>query len=78
MEWTSFSHGEFAKCEHGYYFIYRRFNRELGLHQCFADYHRALNFPGRRERFALQSLESLEEARRRCEQHAQQSPRRGV
>jgi hypothetical protein len=71
MEWTGFTDGEFAKCKHGYYFIYKKFSREMGMDRWFADYERgSKHFAGDGERFTLHGLESPEEARRRCEQHA--------
>jgi hypothetical protein len=71
MEWTRFTDGEFAKCKHGYYFIYRKFCREIGMDRWFADYERrSEHFAGHGERFTLHGLESPEEARRHCEQHA--------
>jgi hypothetical protein len=71
MKWTRFTDGEFAKCKHGYHFIYRKFCREIGMDRWFADYERrSEHFAGHGERFTLHGLESPEEARRYCEQHA--------
>jgi hypothetical protein len=47
------------------------FCREIGMDRWFADYERkSEHFAGHGERFTIHGLESPEEARRRCEQHA--------
>jgi hypothetical protein len=48
-----------------------QFCREIGMDRWFADYERrSKHFAGHGERFTLHGLESPEEARRHCEQHA--------
>ena len=53
MEWISYDGGQFAKYEHGFYFIYKKFNFALGIDRWFAEYQpRTAGFGERREPIA--------------------------
>jgi hypothetical protein len=67
MEWIPFADVEFAECQHGYYFVYKKFDH-LGVGCWFADYEERDNSPeSREERFRLRGLSSIQEARLECE-----------
>jgi hypothetical protein len=69
MEWIPFADVEFAECQHGYYFVYEKFDH-LGVGCWFADYEERDNSPeSREERFRLRGLSSIQEARLECEKH---------
>jgi hypothetical protein len=69
MEWIPFADVEFAECQHGYYFVYKKFDH-LGVGCWFADYEERDNSPeSREERFRLRGLSSIQEARLECEKH---------
>ena len=71
MEWILLADVEFAESQHGYYFVYKKFDHKMGLGCWFADYEERNNFPeSGEERFRLRGLSSIEEARRECEKHA--------
>ena len=71
MEWIPCSDVEFAECQHGYYFVYKKFDHKMGLGCWFADYEERNNFPeSGEERFWLRGLSSIEDTRRECEKHA--------
>jgi hypothetical protein len=38
MKWSPYKHGHLAKCEHGYYFVYKKFNHKVGQERWFTEY----------------------------------------
>ena len=74
MEWTSYAGGMFAKCAHGYYFVYQKFHFESGEDRWFTEYQPAAkNLAEQGQPFAvLLTFKHLDEARRYCEKNAQE------
>src|SRR5215813_10582814 len=70
MEWILLADVQFAECQHGYYFVYKKIDH-FAVGRWFADYEERNNSPeSEEERFRLCGLSSIEEARRECEKHA--------
>jgi hypothetical protein len=73
VEWTSFSGVMFAKCAHGYYFVYKKLHFASGEDRWFTEYEPSTDkFADQGGPFAASpSFEKLEEAWRYCEENAQ-------
>jgi hypothetical protein len=72
MEWEPYDGGaHVGKCKHGYYFVYRKFDHELGSYRWFVEYERgAHKFKG--ELIGdFTGYDSLEDAKAYSDQNAE-------
>jgi hypothetical protein len=72
MEWSPYRHGDIAKSNHGYYFIYKRFIHEKKAYRWFTEYEDETDAFGKRGHPIgnLHGYESVEEAKAACEKSA--------
>jgi hypothetical protein len=72
MNWRPYKQGHLTKCSHGYYFVYRKFNHELGSNRWFAEYEAGADMFGEQGSLTgkIHGYETLEEAKADCEKDA--------
>jgi len=72
MNWNPYKQGHLAKCKHGYYFVYRKFDHEVGSNRWFTEYE--AGYDKFREQGSLtghiHGFEELEGAKAYCEKDA--------
>jgi hypothetical protein len=67
MKWVPYTGGEFAQCEEGYYFIYKKFSFQSGKEGWCAEYQpKAKRQPS--QPIILSHADTLERARLVCEE----------
>jgi hypothetical protein len=72
MEWNQYKDGQLAKCEHGHYFIYKKWSDEQGGERWFAEYEPGNDQYAEQGRMTgnIQGFKTVEEAQRDCEENA--------
>jgi hypothetical protein len=73
MDWKPYKGGHLAKCKHGYYFVYRKFDHELGSYRWFVKYERGADKFGEQGQLTgnINGYDSLEDAQAYSDQNAE-------